>query len=113
MLSESEKEALSRPHIVEAGKVVGQYHIYLEWENGYQIIRFRISERPDSRFEFEQSHYIKTPEQASHYTTSRTHEDNVDYALHRVVGTIMDYYAEALKRGHRPNNDWFVPNRNF
>jgi|SRR5579862_2265386 len=113
MLSNKEKDALTGEDIVLSGKVVGEYYIYLEWENDYQTIRFRISERPDGRFDFEQSHYIKTPDQASHYSTSKTTENTVDYALKRAVGTIMDYYTPAVKKGLTPNKKWFVANKGY
>lgn len=113
MLTHEEKEVLTRDGIVQAYKLVGEYKIYLEWTNGYQLVKFRVYERPDGRFEFEQSHYIKTPDQASHYTTSRTTENDADYALKRAVGTIMDYYTPAVKKGHKPKKSWFVSNKDF
>ena len=113
MLSQNEQEVLTRGDIVQAYKLVGEYKIYLEWANDYQFVKFRIYERPDGRFEFEQSHYIKTPDQASHYVTSRTAENDADYALKRGVGTIMDYYSLAVQKGQQPKKTWFVPNKDF
>jgi hypothetical protein len=112
-LTSTEKRSLSTTGIHTGYKTIGEYRIYLEWSNGYQIIKFRIEETTLGEFEFSQSHYIKTPDQASQYITSRTSEDSPEAALERVVDTIMSYYNDAIKVGHKPSNAWFKLNKDF
>src|SRR5436305_6247709 len=88
-LTKDEKRSLGATGIHTGYKTVGEYRIYLEWSNGYQFVKFRIEETHSGSFEFSQSHYIKTPDQASQYITSRTTESSPDAALERAVDTIM------------------------
>jgi hypothetical protein len=113
MLSEEEKNAFKNQGIRDAFKVIGEYSFYLEWDDDFKIIKIRIEESIDGKIQFVQSHYIKTPVQASHLTTSRSWGGAADDALKRAVDTVMSYYNEAIKAGHKPNEDWFVKNTQY
>lgn len=113
MLTDNEKKTLTKDGVHSGYKTIGEYRIYLEWPDGYQIIKFRVEEMPSGTFEFSQSHYIKTPLQASQYITSRTSETSAGRALDRVVDTIMSWFNDAVKQGHAPSNSWFKPNKDF
>lgn len=62
---------------------------------------------------FEQSHNIKTPEQASAYHYSRPWGDYESYAVHLAVTSITQYYEQAIKAGHVPSESWLIPNKYF
>ncbi len=62
---------------------------------------------------FEQSHHIKTPTQIDKYVTSRPWNYGPGSALHQAVTGITRYYKEAVAAGHRPSDEWLVPNERF
>ncbi|MGO9769533.1 MAG: hypothetical protein ACLPSW_08275 [Roseiarcus sp.] len=62
------------------------------------------------RTKFQLSHAIKTPIQAGPYRTSIPIADDPAYALHRAIKSLTDYYRDAVKRGHKPNEQWLVEN---
>jgi hypothetical protein len=111
MLSEEEKRAFQNQDIRHAFKVIGEYSFYLEWGDNYQIIKIRLEESIDGKIQFVQSHYIRTPAQASHSTTSWG--GTADDTLKRAVDTIMSYYSEAIKAGHKPDEGWFLKNKHY
>jgi hypothetical protein len=113
MFSEEEKKAFQNQDIRDAFKVLGEYSFYLEWGDDYQIIKIRLEESIDGKIQFVQSHYIKTPAQASHSTTSRSWAGTADDALKRAVNTVMSYYSEAIKAGYKPDDGWFVKNKQY
>lgn len=82
MLTAKENEILEG---LDAYKTVGEYRLYLEWENGYQNVRFRIEEGRGT-FWFEQSHYTKTPLQGGAYRTSVAHGESLEEALRAQLG---------------------------
>ena len=109
----NEERSLTRPGIHTGYKTVADYRIYLEWENGYQEVRFRIEETTKGYFEFTQSHFIKTPLQGGPYRTSVSRDETADGALQRATRTILEYYNEAISKGYPPTADWFVKNKNY
>ena len=113
MLSKEEKNVLSQKGIYTGYKTVGEYRIQIEQTDGSQIIKFRVEEASSGIFEFSQSHFIKTPEQATQYITSRNSERTAEDALMRAVDSIMSHYSQAVKVGHVPSKAWFKPNKNF
>lgn len=62
---------------------------------------------------FEQSHWIKTPEQIGPYRTSRPFNDDEASALQQAVTGLTQFYSMAVKAGHEPSNAWLVENKNF
>jgi hypothetical protein len=62
---------------------------------------------------FQQSHFLKTPLQATPYRTSNTSGTNVADALHSAIRTLTSFYHEATGAGHKPSDSWLVPNEHF
>lgn len=62
---------------------------------------------------WEQSHFIKTPVQGSPYATSRPWGDDAPYALHLAVTSITQYYDQAVREHHTPEDSWLVRNEGF
>lgn len=62
---------------------------------------------------FEQSHWIKTPEQIGPYRTSRPFNDDEASALRQAVTGLTQFYDMAVKAGHEPSKAWLVENKNF
>jgi hypothetical protein len=54
------------------------------------------------------SHAIHTPVQAGPYRTSRPFWDYPAYALHMAVSAFTQYYGDAVKAGHTPQDSWLV-----
>lgn len=61
-------------------------------------------------FNFQTSHSIKTPHQASPYRPSRPWGDDAVYALRLAVTSITQYYREAVNSGLKPEAGWLVSN---
>jgi hypothetical protein len=59
---------------------------------------------------FRVSHAIKTPLQAGPYRTSTPVDDYPAYALRRAITGLTDYYRDAVKKGHKPSEQWLVEN---
>jgi|SRR6478736_5044603 hypothetical protein len=108
-----EAKALTGKHIHAGFTVVSEHRIYLEWDDRFQNVRFRIEEGTDGSFHIRQSHYIKTPLQARPYIKGQTFASVSESALYQAVTSITDYYDKAVSEGHVPNNDWFVVNEDF
>ena len=62
---------------------------------------------------FTQSHYIHTPVQAGKYVTSRPWNDDLGATLRQAVSGITQYYSQAVKESHTPNDSWLIPNEHF
>ncbi|WP_332305843.1 hypothetical protein [Rhizobium sp. GR12] len=60
---------------------------------------------------FHHSHAIHTPTQIGPYRPSRDFDDDPAYAMHRAVTSIVDYYREAVRKGHTPERKWLVDSR--
>ena len=64
--------------------------------------------------EFEQSHFINTPLQIDAYRTSTPYGDDEDDALRLAVGfCLVQWYEQAVREGHQPDESWLVPNPRF
>ena len=59
--------------------------------------------------EFWRSHAIKTPLQIDPYLPSPDFGDYPAHALHRAIDSITEWYADAVKQGHPPKEEWLVP----
>ena len=57
-------------------------------------------------YNFNLSHFIKTPSQAGPYRPGRPWGDDEAYALHLAVTAITQYYNQAVKEGHSPSEEW-------
>jgi hypothetical protein len=60
------------------------------------------------KYEFELSHYMYTPGQASPYTPSAPYSSSPEEALREAISALTTYYNIALKAGHSPSDDWLV-----
>jgi hypothetical protein len=74
-----------------------------------KIYRFLSS----SKFGFEQSHYIKTPQQGGPYRPGLAAFGNEAAALHQAVQSIMTHYEPAVQAGIEPCDEWMIPNQCF
>ena len=55
---------------------------------------------------YEQSHAVKTPEQAGPYWTSRAGDDTAGAALHKAITGLTSWYEMGIRAGHSPAEDW-------
>lgn len=66
---------------------------------------------------FEQSHYVKTPEQGGPYRTSTNYGDTEATVLRRAMLGFKTYLypaiEESLKKGNSPDPNWLVENPDF
>ncbi|WPZ30778.1 hypothetical protein T8A63_07385 [Sulfitobacter sp. OXR-159] len=73
------------------------------------IVTVQVSRLPTSeRAIYYRSHAIHTPIQATPYHQSRSTWDDVPYALHQAISSITDYYSDATRAGHAPEEAWLV-----
>lgn len=72
------------------------------------LIEIDLRNAGDGRTRFRRSHAIKTPTQAGPYWPSRDFDDDPAYAMHRALESIVDYYREAIRAGHKPEPSWLV-----
>jgi hypothetical protein len=80
-----------------------------------QMITVRFYQPLDRNWiEFEQSHFINTPLQIDAYRTSAPYGDDQDDALRLAVGfCLVQWYEQAIREGHQPDESWLVPNPRF
>ena len=73
------------------------------------VVTIQVTRLPASdEAVYHRSHAIHTPTQAGPYHQSRPYWDDVPYALHQAVSSITQYYRDAVKAGHRPQESWLV-----
>ena len=73
------------------------------------VVTVQVSRLPKSEeARYILSHAIKTPTQAGPYYQSRGYWDDVPYALHQAISSLTQYYREAVKAGHEPQESWLV-----
>jgi hypothetical protein len=101
-----ENEGLSEIHAL-----AGEYSFSLK-EIPTIDIRLKVWKTSEG-FTYTISHRIKTPGQATGYSSSipfaQTEKDTVD----RAISDIMFYYKPAVERGEKPSPDWLVPDTDF
>ena len=72
-------------------------------------VRIELGRFPNSNdTKFIVSHAINTPTQTGPYRTSRPWADYPEYALHRAISGLTEYYRDAVKAGHNPKENWLV-----
>lgn len=77
-------------------------------------ITVRLYRKLDSSVYFvEQSHYVSTPLQGSPYITSHPWNDSEAAAIKQVVSAMSEHYMAALGAGHKPDESWLTPNKQF
>jgi hypothetical protein len=75
-------------------------------------IRFYLS-FDMKQVEYEQSHFIHTPLQIGAYHTSVPFGDDEVHALRRAQSDLTEYYGQAVRAGHEPNDNWLEKNPDF
>jgi hypothetical protein len=105
--------ALSGIGITDAFQTVGEYQIYVEWQDGFQTVDFRIVESTNGYFQFHQSHFFKFPGDIDHYQTSLVTAPTEAEALRLGVQSVMTNYNLARGRGLAPQSNWFVSNPRY
>lgn len=94
-------------HVVSRNDSSGVYEIRVgELETIVTIELGRLMDSDRTRFSL--SHTIKTPTQAGPYRTSVPIADYPAYALLMAITGLTQYYRDAVKEGHKPNENWLV-----
>ena len=77
-------------------------------------IRIRLFRYPgDKEVYFEQSHYIKTPEQTEVHLPTMKSDSNEAYALSYAVQGFTHSYEYAVEHGNEPSDAWLITNQDF
>jgi len=107
------QSAFENEHIHGARRFVSEYQFFVG--ELPQTVAVRMYEPLDRNWiEFEQSHFINTPLQIDAYRTSAPYGDNEDDALRLAVGfCLVQWYEQAIRDGHQPDESWLVPNPRF
>jgi hypothetical protein len=107
------QSAFENEHIHGARRFVSEYQFFIG--ELPQMVAVRLYESLDTNcIEFEQSHFINTPLQIDAYRTSAPYGGNEDDALRLVVGfCLVQWYEQAVREGHQPDESWLVPNPRF
>lgn len=100
-------------HIRRARRFLSEYQFSLGQLQ--QVITVRLYQSLDRNWvEFEQSHFINTPLQIDAYRTSSPYGDDEDDALRLAVDfCLAQWYEQAVREGHQPDESWLVPNHRF
>ena len=109
-MSGEEIDALRHPRIVAFHKFFSEYHIFFAVGRERFRVAIRVYETDDSRYFFEQSHYIRTPVQETAPVLTAEHHHRPHAALAHAVESITTYYEDAVAKGHEPSATWFVRN---
>lgn len=62
---------------------------------------------------WQQSHFMHTPLQIDAYRTSGPANDTEERAWRSAIWTLVDWYEQAVRQGHQPEELWLVPNPDF
>lgn len=68
---------------------------------------------PQYPYHFTVSHYVHTPIQASPYMTSMSQAQSESEAIRNAISRTTDFLKQAIAKGHKPSDDWLVPNEDF
>ena len=105
--------AFENEHVHGARRLVSEHQFLIG--SLQQRITVRLYQSLERNWiEFEQSHFINTPLQIDAYRTSTPYGDDEDDALRLAVGfCLVQWYEQAVREGHRPDESWLVPNPRF
>jgi len=107
-----QQSALEMAHVHGVRRLVSEHQFFVGELS--QRITLRLYESPERDWiEYEQSHFIRTPLQADPYRTSTPWGDDALYALNFAAFGITQWYDQAVREGHQPNDSWLVPNPRF
>ena len=77
-------------------------------------IRIRLFRYPgDKEIYFEQSHFMKSPEQPDVHLPEMKSDSNEAYALTHAVEGLTHPYEQAVKQGHEASEAWLIANEDF
>jgi len=78
-------------------------------------IRVRLYVRPqdETTIHYEQSHGLRTPLQRDQASAPSGAADSEEEAFAEAVSQLTEAYDLAVMSGHRPHEDWLVPNKYF
>jgi hypothetical protein len=105
--------AFENEHIHGARRFVSEHQFFVG--ELPQRVTVRLYQSLDRDWvEFEQSHFINTPLQIDAYKTSSPYGDDEDDALRLAVDfCLVQWYEQAVREGHSPDESWLVPNPRF
>lgn len=113
MIFEHEAKALQHSRILEFHKFYSEFQLWLEAGPERFRMKIRVYETSDGRFYFVQSHYVQTPAFGGPFNSTHLTHATPEMALSTAIGSITTYYEDAVKEGHEPSPEWFVPNEAF
>lgn len=113
MISDHESKALGHCRILEFHKFYSEFQLWLEAGVERFKMKIRIYETNDGRFYFVQSHHVRTPSFEGPFNSTHLTHATPHLALSTAVDSITTYYEDAVKDGHEPSAEWFIPNELF
>ncbi|MDQ0420926.1 hypothetical protein J2045_001953 [Peteryoungia aggregata LMG 23059] len=75
------------------------------------VIEIHLEDMGNGYTRFIRSHAIHAPGQAGPYWPSRDFDDDAAYAMHRAIDSIVDYYRDAIRNGHKPSASWLIESK--
>jgi hypothetical protein len=106
------ESALENQHIHGTRRFLSEHHFFVGRLTQRITIRlYRSLER--NWIEYDQSHFIHTPVQIDAYQPSTPFGDDEGEALHTVVFSLTQWYEQAVREGHEPNDSWLEKNPHF
>jgi hypothetical protein len=107
-----EEKCFGNDVIVDAKELVSEYRFRLEGISTPIVLRV-YKNLKTGQFVCVQSHFIKTPLQASAYVTDRPRDDKREWLVYRIVNDFIQRYKEAVSQGYKPSDSWLVENKHF
>lgn len=106
---------LKAEHIIEINALVGEYSFRIaevSLEIRVKIWHTDVSYGGD-RFTYTISHHVHTPVQMGPYYPSASYGANEQATIERAIRDTLSFYSAAIREGHAPSSDWFIPNEDF
>ncbi len=73
------------------------------------VITLRVSTDGDGAVQLAQSHWIRTPDEGRPTRPQSFAGLTPKHALGAAIGELAMTFSRGLRRGHRPDESWFVP----
>jgi hypothetical protein len=106
------ESALENEHIHGARRFLSAHQFFIgELTPRITVRLYRSLET--NLIEYEQSHFIHTPLQATAYQPSTPFGDDEGDALHLAGFGLAQWYEPAIREGHKPNDSWLEQNPHF
>lgn len=107
------REALKHRNVKDVRILVREASFYLESLQTEIRIRLYIRPEDEQTLYYETSHHLKTPLHRDRVASDRNYGASEAEAFHAAMTSLTDPYDDAVMSGHRPSEDWLVPNRFF